>query len=119
MKERVCKPCATGARALSNQEIQELMSKTSFWSLESGALVKVFCFKNYEETLAFVNRIAALAQQENHHPEMEFGYRRCRISLKTHACRGISKNDFAMAEQIDHLSFEREAKSENKNVFFG
>jgi 4a-hydroxytetrahydrobiopterin dehydratase len=71
------------------------------WSVSEGLLVKRFDFKNYYETMAFVNVVAWVAHREDHHPDLEVGYNRCRVSYSTHSIGGLSRNDFICAARIE------------------
>jgi 4a-hydroxytetrahydrobiopterin dehydratase len=62
-----------------------------------------FEFKNYYKTMAFVNAVAWIAHQENHHPDLFVGYNRCRVQYTTHAIAGLSENDFICAAKVDAL----------------
>lgn len=64
---------------------------------------RTFTFKNYYHTLAFVNAVAWIAHQEDHHPELSFGYKQCRVRYTTHAVGGLSENDFICAAKVDRL----------------
>ncbi len=75
------------------------------WKLKKGETVlsrEVIC-NNYHETIAFVNAVAWLAHQQDHHPDLKVSYSRCKISLSTHDADGITKNDFICAAKIDAL----------------
>lgn len=100
---RRCKPCEGGVKPLENEEIQELLTGVPGWEYRDGAIVRVFVFMNYHQTMAFVNAVAWLAQMENHHPDMEVGYSRCLIRYRTHAIGGISENDFICAAKINAM----------------
>ena len=67
------------------------------------AIKKSFSFKNFYETMAFVNAIAWIANIENHHPDLEIGYNYCHITFLTHALKGLSHNDFICAAKLDGL----------------
>ena len=69
-----------------------------------GMLAKTYKFKNYFETMAFVNAVAWIANTEDHHPDLAVGYSRCRVDYSTHAIGGLSENDFILAAKIDGLS---------------
>ncbi|HAT8983211.1 TPA: 4a-hydroxytetrahydrobiopterin dehydratase, partial [Legionella pneumophila subsp. pneumophila] len=64
---------------------------------------RAFSFKNFYETMAFVNAIAWIANIENHHPDLEVGYNYCRVHFMTHALNGLTHNDFICAAKIDKL----------------
>ena len=66
-------------------------------------LVKTYHFLNYYETMAFVNAVAWIAHRENHHPDLEVGYKECCVRYSTHAIGGLSENDFICAAKVDRL----------------
>ena len=73
------------------------------WDPQQAQIHTSLRFDNYYHTSAFVNALVWLAHREDHHPEICFGYRECRISLTTHAVQGLSLNDFILAAHIDGL----------------
>ncbi len=74
------------------------------WQVEGNKqLAARFEFKNYWETTAFVNAVAWIAHREDHHPDIEFGYKTCTIRYWTHTVGGLSVNDFICAAKIDQL----------------
>jgi 4a-hydroxytetrahydrobiopterin dehydratase len=70
------------------------------WSVEDGRLTRTFRFGNYHQTIAFVNLVAWIAHQEDHHPDLEVGYGHCRVSYSTHDAGGLTHNDFICAARI-------------------
>src|SRR6185436_6752280 len=66
-------------------------------------LVKLYPFKNYYETMAFVNALAWISHREDHHPDLQVGYNKCRVEYSTHAIGGLSENDFICAAKADAL----------------
>lgn len=103
LSTKSCKPCEGGVPALEQQEIKRLLGDLSGWEQLAGEIVKTFQFKNYYETMAFVNATAWVSHRENHHPDLEVGYRQCRVRYSTHAVGGLSENDFICAAKIDRL----------------
>ncbi len=89
---------------MTPEEIAARLSSVEGWEYADGEIRRTFRFKNYDETLAFVNAVARIAIREDHHPEIEFGYRTCTVRYSTHAIGGISENDFICAEEINALS---------------
>lgn len=75
------------------------------WSRESNRRIsrKITDFKNFAEAFAFATRVALLAEQEGHHPDMKVGWAYLDIQLTTHAAKGLTDNDFIMAAKIDRL----------------
>ena len=98
-----CKPCEGGTQPLAENEIQEELKALAGWDYVDGAIQKVFDFKNYYQTTAFVNAAVWIAHQEDHHPDITFGYKQCTIRYATHAIGGISDNDFICAAKINAL----------------
>lgn len=103
LRSRKCKPYAAGERPLEAPEIQRLLGELDGWSHRDGAIGKTFHFPSYGETMAFVNAVAWIAQREDHHPDLEVGYDRCRVTYRTHTLRGLSENDFICAAKVDAL----------------
>jgi len=91
---------------LDNGVVQTLMTKIhADWSLsEDGRMIqRSFLFKNYYQTIAFVNALAWIAHHQDHHPDLEVGYNRCVVHYSTHSAGGLSENDFICAARIDAL----------------
>lgn len=87
--------------SLSEKDIQENLTQIPQWSLVNGKLERIFLFKNYYQTMAFVNAIACVAHSENHHPELVVNYNNCIVRFDTHSVNGISENDFICSAKID------------------
>ena len=66
-------------------------------------LTRRFRFKNFKEAIAFVNKVADLAEDQGHHPDIHISWNRVRLELTTHAINGLSDNDFIMAAKISRL----------------
>ena len=79
------------------------MSTPDGWTQSGGALERTFELPSFPEAIAFVNRVAELADQENHHPDLEVGYNKCRVRYSTHAVGGLSENDFICAAKVEAL----------------
>jgi len=98
-----CKPCEGGTAPMSGAEIGELLPRLNQWGLVGNEIAKVFNFKNYYQTISFVNATAWISHHENHHPDLEVGYNTCRVRYSTHAIGGLSENDFICAAKLDQL----------------
>ena len=100
-----CVPCEGGATALPAGEVDRLLSELSGWQVDPGSseLRKRYKFASFVETIAFVNRMAELAEAEGHHPDFCVRYTILDVSLTTHAIGGLSENDFILAAKIDEL----------------
>ncbi|MFA5372259.1 MAG: 4a-hydroxytetrahydrobiopterin dehydratase [Sideroxydans sp.] len=103
LSNRKCKPCEGGMPPLPQDEIDKLLKQLNGWVQHDMAIGKLFEFKNYYQTMAFVNSVAWLSHQENHHPDLSVGYNRCYVNYSTHAVNGLSENDFICAAKVDRL----------------
>ncbi len=97
--------CAPGgqATALDDAAITTHLAALNGWSCINGEIKKTFTFKNYHETIAFVNASAWVSHQEDHHPDMSVHYNRCVVAFSTHDAGGITMNDFICAAKMDAL----------------
>lgn len=100
---KACKPCEGGVAPLEQQQITDLLAQLPGWELVGNAIAKSYGFRNYYETLAFVNATAWISHREDHHPDLEVGYRQCRVRYSTHAIGGLSENDFICAAKVEAL----------------
>ncbi len=106
LTEQKCEPCEGGVAPLEAEAAGNLMTQLhEDWQLSDDAreIARTFRFKNYFRTMAFVNAVAWIAHQEDHHPDLEVGYNRCHVRYSTHAIGGLSQNDFICAAKIDAL----------------
>lgn len=108
LTKKSCKPCAPGTPPLTRGQANELLAQVPGWSLNDAAteLSRTFKFKNYYETLAFVNAQAWVVHREDHHPDLEVGYNRCHMRFSTHSIKGLSENDYICASKINALRGE-------------
>ena len=98
-----CKPCEGGTVPYNAQQTKEMLKQLKAWIVEDGKLVKLYPFKNYYETMAFVNALAWISHREDHHPDLLVAYNKCRVEYMTHAIGGLSENDFICAAKADAL----------------
>ena len=105
LNQTKCKPCEGDSAPLKREQIQQLLSTCRDWTLnESGTCIhRNFTFKGFYKTMSFVNAIAWLANQDQHHPDMEVGYNYCNVKYTTHAIGGLSENDFICAAKVNRL----------------
>ena len=94
-----------GARPLAGAELQPLLNQLPDWkaSADGKQIEREFRFKNYYETVAFVNATAWISNQQDHHPDIELHYNRCLFRYSTHMIGGLSRNDFICAARVDAL----------------
>ena len=86
---------------LSDLEIQRALGRLSGWARRGDTLVKTFSFDRFADGIAFVDRIAKIADEMNHHPDIDIRYTRVTISLSTHDAGGITDSDLMLAERIE------------------
>ena len=101
LETKHCKPCEGGTPPLSSEKITELLKQLEGWDRFDRLIGKVYNFKNYYQTRAFVNAVAWISHREDHHPDMIVSYNKCRVEYSTHAIGGLSENDFICAAKID------------------
>lgn len=103
LAHKTCKPCEGGVSPLTPAEIDALLGQLKGWQFKDGAITKTYEFKNYYQTMAFVNAVAWISHREDHHPDLTVGYSRCKVDYSTHAIKGMSENDFICAAKVDAL----------------
>ena len=91
------------ASRLSDIEIQRALGARPGWTRRNSALTRTFEFPTFAAGIAFVNRVAQVADKMDHHPDIDIRYTKITFSLSTHSAGGITSKDFALAEAIDEL----------------
>jgi 4a-hydroxytetrahydrobiopterin dehydratase len=106
LSEQKCVVCEAGGPALSAHEASLLHAQVPLWTVSEDAkyIERRFTFASYEEVVAFVTKVADIATEEGHHPDITFGYDYVRIHLSTHSVNGLSGNDFIEASKIDLIA---------------
>lgn len=99
--------CKHADTALTTSEVVTYLKAVPGWTEENNRIIKTYKFKNYYETLAFMNAIAYVIHAEDHHPEITLTYNNCLIKFDTHSVNdgrgGLSINDFICAAKIDAI----------------
>lgn len=106
LSQKHCESCEGIGSALSADQAKKLLPQLDKqWKIttDSKKLQRSLSFKNFYETMAFVNALAWIANCENHHPDLEVGYNYCHVTFMTHALDGLSHNDFICAAKLDRL----------------
>ena len=105
LRSRRCTPLKGAENGLSMSEVNELLAALAGWALsdDGKTISKDFGFKNFHRTMAFVNAVAWVAHQQDHHPDMEVGYKHCLLRFSTHDVGGLSINDFVSAARVEAL----------------
>ena len=105
LANKKCLPCHGGVPRLSQAEYEPLLKDLPGWKIEADKkLVKSYKFKDFAKPMALANKIAEVAEAENHHPDLIVRWGELRIELFTHAIDGLSENDFILAAKIDRLT---------------
>jgi len=99
---RHCSSCG-GGTPLALGTARELLLGLKAWEILDGKLVKTYAFRNYYETMAFVNGLALVSHREDHHPELIVNYNKCEVRYHTHSTGGMTENDFICAAKADAL----------------
>lgn len=107
LAERHCVECEPGTPTLPPAEIDRLLQQLSGWSVVKPdghlELTKTFQFKGFMPGVAFIDRIAPIAEAEAHHPDLHLSYGSLRVDLWTHTAGGLTDNDFILAAKIDQI----------------
>jgi 4a-hydroxytetrahydrobiopterin dehydratase len=89
---------------LSHAEITSHLSTRPDWRIAGGELVRTFKFETFPEAIAFVNKVAEIAEESNHHPDIDIRYNRVHLALVSHDAGGITSKDFAVAAGADKVA---------------
>jgi len=109
LSKKKCIPCEGNIPPFDHSEIHKYLKKVDGWDVKSNEdksfyLIKKFKFKNFKESQKFVNKVGFIAEEENHHPDIFFGWGYCNIKIFTHAIKGLAESDFILAAKIDKIS---------------
>ena len=109
LNQKQCKPCEGGTQSLTNEQVLKYLDTLKGWQVsDDGKMIsRSFTMKNFMAAIHLIKNIAAVAESENHHPDIHLtGYRKLRIDLTTHAIGGLSENDFIIASKVNALPME-------------
>ncbi|MDC0569302.1 4a-hydroxytetrahydrobiopterin dehydratase [Candidatus Pelagibacter sp.] len=106
--QKKCVPCEGGVATLNLKEIHKYQKKVDGWNVKKNKneiyfLEKSFKFKNFIDSQNFINKVGEVSENENHHPDISFGWGYAKIMITTHAIEGLSENDFILAAKIDQI----------------
>jgi 4a-hydroxytetrahydrobiopterin dehydratase len=88
-------------KRLSPEDARARLAGLPSWELAGDAIRRRYAFKDFKESMAFVNRVAELAERADHHPDILIEYSKVTLTLSTHDAGGLSEKDFALARNID------------------
>jgi 4a-hydroxytetrahydrobiopterin dehydratase len=98
-----CRAPRPGDAALPATEVAELHRQVPAWTLGAGELTRELRFKDYWQTMAFVNAVAWMAHLEDHHPDLSVHWGRVVVRYATHSVGGLTRNDLVCAAKVDRL----------------
>lgn len=105
LARRKCTPCRDGMPSLPDDEARRLLAQLGGWTLAPGPrLTRTWKLPDFAAALAFVNRIGAVAEDADHHPDIALAWGRVGVELWTHAAGGLTENDFIVAARIDEVA---------------
>jgi 4a-hydroxytetrahydrobiopterin dehydratase len=104
LADKTCVPCRGGVPPLEGEELEGPSRQVPGWEVVGGHhLRREFRFRNFQEALDFVNRVGELAEEQAHHPDIDFGWGRAAITIFTHKIDGLTESDFVLAATVDRL----------------
>ncbi|MFW5928039.1 MAG: 4a-hydroxytetrahydrobiopterin dehydratase [Candidatus Saliniplasma sp.] len=106
LSKKHCVPCEGGQSPMPEVEENRYLHDVNDWDIDREGIHKIkkkFSFKNFKESMEFVNDVAEIAENEGHHPDIYISWNKVKFVLYTHAIEGLSENDFIMASKIDDL----------------
>ncbi|WP_440995398.1 4a-hydroxytetrahydrobiopterin dehydratase [Arhodomonas sp. SL1] len=103
LSEKHCVPCQGGIPPMDRDEAERHREQLPDWEItgEPMRLRRAFRFRNFQQALDFVNRVGEIAEAEQHHPEIHFGWGHVEVEIWTHKINGLHENDFILAAKID------------------
>ncbi|MFT5749295.1 MAG: 4a-hydroxytetrahydrobiopterin dehydratase [Ancylomarina sp.] len=104
LSKKKCAPCRVGIQKLTGDEAKVFLADLNDWLLvEDHHIKKTFKFPDFKYALQFVNQVGEIAEEENHHPNINFTWGKVEISIWTHEIDGLHENDFILAAKIDEI----------------
>ena len=108
LQNKRCVPCETYVPPLLEDKENELLKELNNWTINRNEplhkLVKNFEYKDFKKAISFINKVADIANEEGHHPDIFISYNKVTLTLFTHFIKGLHENDFVLAAKIDHIS---------------
>lgn len=105
LAQKHCVPCEGGTLPIAKEYVLKYLEKVPGWaSPDNLKIVKEFQFKDFKESMRFINKVADIAEAEGHHPDIYIFYDKVRLELSTHAIGGLSENDFILAAKTNAVA---------------
>ena len=108
LSKKKCVACDGNIPPFDTTEIHKYLKKVDDWEVKNNIdksfyLIKEFKFNNFLESQTFINKVGGIAEEENHHPDIIFGWGYCKVKIFTHAIKGLAESDFILAAKIDKI----------------
>jgi 4a-hydroxytetrahydrobiopterin dehydratase len=105
LADKMCVPCKGDVPPLEGAKLEELSRQVPGWEVvDEHHLRRELRFKNFRQALEFVNRVGELAEEQAHHPDIDFGWGRAGVTIFTHKIDGLTESDFILAAKVDRLT---------------
>jgi 4a-hydroxytetrahydrobiopterin dehydratase len=106
LTQKTCVPCRGGIPPLSENEAKVFAKQTPGWDLapKGHHISRTFTFPDFKKAMDFVNKVGEIAEAEQHHPDIEFGWGYAKVKTYTHKIDGLHENDFILAAKIDQAA---------------
>lgn len=95
------------SETLNEESVEAWLEDRSGWKVKDDTLVKTFEFGGWRNSIVFVNRLATIADEHEHHPDIDIRYNKVKVMLTTHDAGGLTEKDLAVAEQVDFATSTR------------
>ena len=104
LASKTCVPCKGGVPPLAGEELARLAREVPQWKVvDAHHIVRTFKFPDFNQALAFVNKVGAIAEEQGHHPDILLGWGKAEITTWTHKINGLTESDFILAAKIDRI----------------
>jgi 4a-hydroxytetrahydrobiopterin dehydratase len=109
LNQKKCLPCRGDVPPFTREQIDEYLKYLTDWKVlinekKGFYLSRVYNFSNFEQSLNFINKVSNIAEEENHHPDLKFGWGYAEVNIFTHKINGLTLSDFILASKIDLCS---------------
>ena len=109
LNQKKCLPCRGDVPPFTREQIDEYLKYLTDWKVlinenKGFYLSRVYNFSNFEQSLSFINKVSNVAEEENHHPDLKFGWGYAEVNIFTHKINGLTLSDFILASKIDLCS---------------
>lgn len=104
LAQQKCKPIQKGTPPLTKNEAQNLHKEIPEWALNDNSIEKEYQFKDFKQAMHFVNHVAEIVNEEDHHPDILISYNKVKLTFSTHSIKGLSNNDFIVAAKIYEMA---------------